>query len=203
MLGKWKIINSKTTFEDKWLKIRSDRCVTPNGRIIYPYHVIEQSKWVNVLALTNEFDAILVKQYRHGANQVLEGFPAGSVENTDANIESAIRRELLEETGYSGVDFHEIGVSYANPANQNNTVHSFIAVDVSRVANPDLDIEEDIEVTLAPFVDLVKTYWIRRNSGELQALYVTALFFAIAFILETNNKVLLPLQAELRKLLNK
>ena len=49
----WTVLSSATTYEDRWLKLRSDHCVSADGRDISPFHVIERSDWVNVVALTH------------------------------------------------------------------------------------------------------------------------------------------------------
>lgn len=62
----WDILESKYIVKDEWLALRADRCQMPNGRLVEPYYVFEFPEWVNIVALTNKEEVILVKQYRHG-----------------------------------------------------------------------------------------------------------------------------------------
>src|SRR5207244_57426 len=96
------------------------------------YHVAESPPWVNVVALTPDMQVVLVREYRHGVGQVLLGLPGGGVEKRDESPLMAIQRELLEETGYGGGQFYEIGQSYPNAASQDNILYSFLALNVQK-----------------------------------------------------------------------
>jgi ADP-ribose pyrophosphatase len=180
----WQVLESTVSYEDPWLKVRSDKCITSQGRVIEPYHVVECSTWVNVLALTSAGQVVLVREYRHGVGQVLLGLPGGAAEKWDENPLVAIQRELREETGYAGGKFFEIGRSYANPSNQNNLVWSFLALDVFKSQEQNLDETEDIEIVLQDITSFSQQAW----SGEIpmQALHLTTLGFATHFILRSN-----------------
>ncbi|GHO47453.1 NUDIX hydrolase [Ktedonospora formicarum] len=129
-LAPWQVIESRISYEDRWLRLRTDTCKTAQGKIIESYHVVGALPWANVVALNTEGKIILVREYRHGAKKILLGLPGGAVESSDLNPLEAIQRELREVTGYSGGKFFQIGQCYANPSNQNNIVYSFLAVGV-------------------------------------------------------------------------
>lgn len=63
MLEPWQVIGSTISYEDPWLKIESDQCLTKTGRLIEPYHVIQYPTWVNAVALTSHAEIVLVRQY--------------------------------------------------------------------------------------------------------------------------------------------
>src|SRR5262245_37070789 len=127
----WRVESSRVTYRDRWISVRSDRCVRADGRVIDPFHVLEYPDWLNVVAITPEGRLILTREYRHGAGAVLTALPAGTF-NPDEHPEQAARRELREETGYTGGRFVAMARSFANPANQTNTVHPFLALGVER-----------------------------------------------------------------------
>src|SRR4051794_21721596 len=126
----WTVVGSTITYEDRWLKVRSDRCVTPAGAGLAPYHALSFPGWISVVAVTRERQIVLIREYRHGAGETILGLPGGGMEAGDLAPESAARRELREETGYTGGTFTELARNYANPANQDNMVHLFLAVGV-------------------------------------------------------------------------
>jgi 8-oxo-dGTP pyrophosphatase MutT (NUDIX family) len=194
-LTPWDVLESTMSYEDPWLRVRSDRCRTPQGYVIEPYHVIEYSTWVNVLALASTGQVVLVQEYRHGVRQVLLGLPGGAVETKDENLCAAIQRELLEETGYGGGQFFEIGQSYANPSNQNNTVWSFLALNVSRLQEQHLDEAENIDIVLQDFISFSQQAW----NGEIpmQAFHLATLGFATQFILRSNLPQIQTIRAKL------
>ena len=66
----------------------------------HPAVQIEYPDWVDVIALTAERNVVLVDQYRHAVGQIRTEFPAGVVDAAETPL-AAIKRELLEETGYA------------------------------------------------------------------------------------------------------
>ena len=104
----WEVLSSRVLIKDEWLTVRSDTCALSSGEIIDPY-VFEYPNWVNIFALTETNEIVLIKQYRHGIGRILLELPGGYVSSKDRTIEEAARRELYEETGYNNGKFKETG----------------------------------------------------------------------------------------------
>ncbi len=168
-----------------------------DGRAVESYHVLEYPTWVTVVALTDDGEIVLVREYRHGAGRVIAGLPAGSVERDDADPLMAIRRELREETGYAAAQFFQTGRTYANAANQSNMVYSFLATGLEKVEEQSLDPTEDIEILHEDFVALAK----QAGDGALsmQAIHIAALHFAIRFICSSQMPSLANIRNALRR----
>src|SRR5690606_37731216 len=98
-MQKWKLLESKYIIQRPWATLRVDKLELPNGNIKDEYYVLEYPTWVNMVAITEDENVLFVKQYRHGADQIMVELPAGVVED-DEEPEVAARRELLEETRY-------------------------------------------------------------------------------------------------------
>jgi ADP-ribose pyrophosphatase len=177
----WKVLGTKYLIKRNGMAVRIDQCETKNGNVFDPY-IIECGTWVNVIALTKKREVVLVKQYRHGAKQVMLEIPAGVMDEEDESPMRAAQRELLEETGYTSEQFVEVGKVYPNPATHNNMTYSYLALDAELVSRQHLDETEEIEVSLIPFDEFIA---LAKKGGLPQALHVSALFFAIAH-LESN-----------------
>jgi 8-oxo-dGTP pyrophosphatase MutT (NUDIX family) len=175
----WSILESKHLIKDKWISLREDTCQMPNGKIVAPYYVLEYPTWVNVVALTKEKEVVLVQQYRHGFQKTLLELPAGAMETSDISPAEAIKRELLEETGYTGKEFIHTGTISVNPSNHNNLTHCFLALDVELVNKPHLDDTEQIQVVLKPLNEVIEA--LKKNEF-LQALHISALFHALIYM---------------------
>ena len=172
----WKIISSEYLFSDLWFKVRKDRCETPQGKIVDPYYVYEFPTWVTAVALTDDGKVILERQYRHALGEVCIEIPGGCVDDTDIDLEAAIKRELLEETGYSFSSCEYLGKTSANPSTNNNLMHMFLAKGGKKVAAQALDHNEEIEIDLVTIGELKQM--IRENK-ILQAMHVTCILYAL------------------------
>ena len=154
-----------------WLVLRHQRFRLPTGREIADYWISEYPPWVNVVAVTQNDEFVFVRQYRPGIGAVHYELPAGVVEEGEA-IEAAARRELLEETGFSGGTWSLLANLSANPALQNNMTATFLAEGVKRAHEAAPDQTEDLRVHLVKVSDAVCLI----DSGDMiQALHAAPL----------------------------
>lgn len=146
-IEKWKTLGSEYLFRRPWLTARRDKVQLPDGRIFDEFYILEYPTWVNVIATTPEGKFVMVRQYRHGLQDVFLELCAGCVEPGEELL-AAARRELLEETGYAGGTWRAFDVLSANPTANNNLSHTFIAEGVTLQSEQHLDPSEDISVEL-------------------------------------------------------
>ena len=173
---KWKTLSSEYLFNDLWFKVRKDRCETPGGKIVDPYYVYEFPTWVAALPITEDGQVILVKQYRHALGEVCLEIPGGCVDDTDKNFQTAIARELLEETGYTFSSYDYLGRISPNPSTNNNLMHMFLARGGKKVADQQLDSNEEIEVVLVSLDDLKR---LIQENRIIQAMHVTCIMYGL------------------------
>ena len=150
-IAPWQVLESKYSYRDRWLAVRSDTVRVPNGTILSPYHTIEFPEWVCAIALTPEREIVLIEEYRHGIERNSFELPCGTPDHEGESVLDATKRELREETGYAAEEWHALGSSTANTARQNNRVHAFLALDARKVAEPELDAGEMIRTHLVPW----------------------------------------------------
>lgn len=109
--------------------------------------------WVNIIALTNDLQIIMIRQFRFGSQQVELEIPGGAIEKGELPLAAGLR-ELLEETGYAGKNGRIIGKVNPNPALQDNWCYTVLVEGVERVAEQQMDEMEDIEVITTPFSEI-------------------------------------------------
>ncbi|MDD5368092.1 MAG: NUDIX hydrolase [Anaerolineaceae bacterium] len=172
----WKVLSSHYIAQNYWISIRADRCETPGGYLVDPYFVLEYRPWVNVVALTPELQVVMVRQYRHAIGTTVLELPGGMLDPQDSSPLDAMRRELLEETGYAAESWLETGIVSPNPASHTNPAYSFLATGAFPAVQPHPDDTEEIEVVLLPLEEVIH----KALASELvQSLHITALFFAL------------------------
>jgi ADP-ribose pyrophosphatase len=170
----WKKLSSKYISKHIYFTAREDRCETLAGKIVDSYFVVELPETVCAVAITENNEVVLVKQYRHPIEETILELPGGFIDKGE-NAEKAIDRELEEETGYRFSGFQYLGRVAANPGVLNNFTALYLATGGKKVAAQQLDANEEIEVKLLP-IDEVRDM-LMRNEFK-QALHVACLLYA-------------------------
>jgi 8-oxo-dGTP pyrophosphatase MutT (NUDIX family) len=173
---KWKTLSSEYLFRDTWLKARADKCERPDGKIIYPYYVMEYPEWVTAVGLTKDEKVVLIHQYRHALGEECIELPGGCVDATDKDYEQAVRREFLEETGYSFQNAYYLGRTSANPSTNANTLHMFLMTGGERLQDQQLEGGEQIEVLVVALHELKQ---MLMENKFIQSMHVTNIFYAL------------------------
>lgn len=172
---KWKVLESDYLFNQPWLTVRRDKCELPNGKIMPAFYVLEYPTWVTALAITKEGKVVMVQQYRHGIEEVCIETPGGVVDAGE-EPETAIKRELLEETGYAFDTFECLGKVCANPSTGNNYLYMYLATGGVKVAEQNLDETEDVEVK---FFTIEEVKNLIKENKIVQALHTSCIFYAL------------------------
>lgn len=118
----------------------------------YDFFLIDGLDWVNVIALTEKREIVLVKQYRHGMEGFTLELPGGCIDLGEDPAHAAAR-ELREETGYTTDQLQRVGVSYANPAMMSIRAHAYFTPLAYPRAAQQLDGGEAINVVLKPIAE--------------------------------------------------
>jgi ADP-ribose pyrophosphatase len=141
----WKILDSQYVLNHPWMKVRKDICKLPDGTIVDDYYWIESPDNTLVVPITLQGDVVVVKQYKHGAKEVLIEFPGGVMDSGEEALVGA-QRELLEETGYGEGTWTFLDAVYTGPTKSPARTHIFLAKGVILKQGQALDPEERIEV---------------------------------------------------------
>jgi ADP-ribose pyrophosphatase len=167
MVNKWKIINRELVFKKYSRAIEKVDVQMPNGENT-SYYIKKESPAAAILALTKDQKIIIVRQFRIGPNMILDELPGGYVDDGENGI-NAIKRELLEETGYSG-DVEYVGACL-DDAYSTMIRHAFVAKNCIKIAEPSPNKHEEFEVKL---IDL-KTFdqlILSGNMTDIEIAYI-------------------------------
>ena len=170
--GKWKILKSEYLFRRPWLTVRRDCVELPDGRQNPEFYILEYPDWVNVIAITDDGQFVMERQYRHGLGKTCFEIPAGVIEKGETPLEAA-KRELMEETGYGEGEWKEIMSVSGNSSTTNNISHCFVAQGVKKIGTQHLHSTEDLEVVL---LDRSQVWDLMVNDQVKQALMAAPLW---------------------------
>jgi ADP-ribose pyrophosphatase len=181
----WKLLSSKYLFKDAWLTARIDKCETPTGKIVEPYYVLEYNNWVNGVALREDGQVIMIRQYRQGVGRTLLEIPGGTMDATDPSPLFAMQREMLEETGYQFKEWISLGTVAPNTASSNNYTHMFLATGGVKVQEQQLDHNEEIAVVIMPLEELQQ---LMLDNKIVHSLHTTCIFYALLHLGKMSMK---------------
>jgi ADP-ribose pyrophosphatase len=172
---KWQKLSSRYLVKEQWATLRVDTCDLQNGIVKDDYFVLEYPNWVNAVALTTDNEIIMVRQYRHAGDIISLEIPGGVIDG-DEKPEDAVRRELLEETGYSFETIALIATLYPNPATANNVTYTYLLTGGIKTQEQHLDEHEILNVEKYSIAEVKQL--LLENKID-QSLHASALFYGL------------------------
>lgn len=142
-----KTIDTKEIYSGRIIHIKEDIVRLPNGETAGRELVLHNGG-VAVIAVDENKDVFMVRQYRKPYEEVVLEVPAGKLENGE-NPQEAGLRELREETGYIAKKNRFIGKCYPSPGYLNEVISMYLAEDLEFVGQ-ELDPGEFVEVEKIP-----------------------------------------------------
>ena len=175
-IKKWKLLGSTLAFDNPWYKVRQDKVQLPDGKIIDDFFVSLHPDVVLVFPVTRDNQVVFVRQYKHGAGEILLELPAGTYDKNREDPQTAARRELLEETGFKAKMLISLGKIQDYPTKDTHKISLFIAPSVEYVGRRHAEPTEHIEVIKFSLRKVLELAY----SGKLKASStVAATFLAI------------------------
>lgn len=166
-----KKVSSTSIFDGKVLHVRLDEITLPNGKgSIREY--CHHNGAVCVIPICDNGDVLCVRQFRYPFGEPLIEIPAGKLDSPEENPDSAVRRELREETGAVSNKITYLGQYYGSPAILDERIYMYMAEDLS-FGETDFDEDEFIEplrIPLEALVQMVLEGKIRDGKTQIAAL---------------------------------
>lgn len=102
-----KQLDSEYLYKGAVINVRRDRALLPDGQEAMR-EVVEHPGGVGIALEDEDGTFFLVEQWRYAQSEVLLEFPAGKKEPGEDPLTTA-KREIIEETGWSGKDYEYLG----------------------------------------------------------------------------------------------
>jgi len=173
----WPELERETVADGRIFTLERSLAVSPVDGKARTFHRLQTADWVQILPITSDGEAVLVRQYRHGTQRVTLEMPGGLMDPGEDAATAALR-ECFEETGYRARTARPLGFVYPNPALFANRLHSFYATEAELEGAIQNTGTEVTEVVLVPVTELEGLI----VSGEIDhALVVATLWRYLRF----------------------
>lgn len=162
------VLNKKTLWEGKFLRAvliqYSDG--SGNARNWEATERVGCDGIVAVVPFTYEGMVVLIRQFRPPVSGYVIELPAGLCDPGE-QLESAARRELLEETGYAAGKLTFLTEGPLSSGLSSEMLAVFAATGLTYVGIGKRDETEDIEVLKVPLTRVISELALRRKAGDL------------------------------------
>jgi ADP-ribose pyrophosphatase len=115
------------------------------------FEMLKRADTVTAIAIADDKILTIEDTQPHVGTRL--GFPGGRVDEEDGDTLSAIKREVLEETGYQFENWKLIQVIQPHPKLE-WFVYAYLAWEGKKVTEPHLDVGEKIKLNLVDFAQL-------------------------------------------------
>jgi ADP-ribose pyrophosphatase len=149
----WQPVDSREDRRYKLFSVHLNRNRSPRTGKIHEFQVLKSPDWVAVIPVTPNNELVMVRQYRHGTEELSLEPPGGLVKDGQGPEQSAME-ELEEETGYRAQAFHLLGWMHPMPAILTNRFYVYLAKNVTPTGVRNPEETEEIETILVPVSQL-------------------------------------------------
>ncbi|MDQ3098562.1 MAG: NUDIX hydrolase [bacterium] len=174
--NKWRTVSSRIAYENKWMKIREDKVIRPDGREGL-YGVIETAPSVYIVPLSEKEEIYLIGQFRYPTQMASWEIPAGGSDNEDLML--AAKRELKEELGLESGEMIKLGVSQQWNGLSNEIGSIFLARELKEVGG-----NEQAEEGISAFckIPLEDALALIRNGTISDSQTITAVMMTLLYL---------------------
>lgn len=153
--------NRKPAYACRIFTVWEEDVPLPNGKSV-KQSWIDHKPTVAVVAVNDQNEVLLIRQFRNATKQTLWEIPAGTLDDGPESMLDCAGRELAEETGFRAEKLTELFSGYLLPGYCNEYMHFFLA---ERLVFEPLTPDED------EFIDVIPTSFARAlgllKSGEI------------------------------------
>jgi 8-oxo-dGTP pyrophosphatase MutT (NUDIX family) len=181
----WRIGPPSTLLDTHIMRVESSPVGRKGSDRKQQFYRLHFPSWVHVIAVTGEDELVLIRQYRFGTDRSELEIPGGAVDKGEDPLLAGLR-ELREETGYVAREARIIGAVRPNPAIQNNSCYTVLALGAEPSVAPQPEELEEIKVLTLPFDEVMRLV----AAGELQhGLVLNGLMF---YAMESGKRLTFP-----------
>ena len=178
----WPVTESAELARGAMVRLREDMVRMPDGDVV-ARDVLEHPGAVAVLALDDDDQVLMIRQYRHPVARLLWEIPAGLRDVAGEPLHATAERELLEEAGYRAAEWQVLTDSYSSPGISTERIRIFLARGLTLVPEPERSYvpeheEAHLEVAWLPLDEAVARIFAGHLHNGVTALGILAAYAA-------------------------
>ena len=156
-----KTLSSRRIYDGRVIKLDVLDIELSNGQKSMR-EIVRHPGAVAIVALDDQRNVLMVRQWRMAAERVMLEIPAGTLNSGEEPLACA-DRELQEETGQKAGKLEPLGAFFVAPGYTTEKIHLFLATGLTESRLP-MDDDEFIELEHIPLEEAVR----RVTSGEIE-----------------------------------
>ncbi len=164
-------IKSEKIYEGRIIKVKVDTVELAN-RSYAKREIVEHQRGVGIVALTENQEIYLVRQFRKPIEKIIYEIPAGLVESSEDLVDAAIR-ESQEEIGIKPHKMELLVEAYASPGFTDEVISIFLATEHedNKLELDDTEFLEAVKVPLKDAIEMVENFEITDAKSIIGILY--------------------------------
>jgi ADP-ribose pyrophosphatase len=151
-------LDSELVYEGNFMRVHKDSVLLPDGAVSTREYIAHPGA-VAVLAMLDNGNLVMERQYRYAPQREFIELPAGKIDHGE-DILVCAKRELLEETGYVAKEWIHLTTAWPCIGYADERMEYFLARGLSHQGRK-LDDGEFLEVLELPLSEAIE--WIRQG----------------------------------------
>jgi ADP-ribose pyrophosphatase len=143
----YQVLDSQPIFRGRVIALRTDEVRMSDGSVSRR-EVVEHPGAVAIVALDDDDNVALVRQYRHPVGQYVTELPAGLLDVEGESALEAARRELFEEAALTARDWHVLIDLYPSPGMSDEAIRVYLARGLLAIPDHERFVPEHEEITM-------------------------------------------------------
>ena len=173
--GPWIVTDSKTVYQNPWIKVREDKVIRPDKKPGI-FGVIEQKGGISVIPMDAQGNIYLTREYHYAVERITTEAISGGIDGKESKLRAA-KRELKEETGLVAKKWTYLGIIDPFTTILVSPNHMYLAEDLAHGKSEQEGTEQIrvIKITFAKAVKMVMNSEITHGASSVAILKIQEL----------------------------
>jgi len=179
--NQWQVRSETEVYDNAWINLTQYQVINPSGNPGIYGKVHFKNRAIGIVPLDADMNTYLVGQYRFALSEYSWEIPEGGGPLADSPLDAA-KRELLEETGLTAVNWTEIQRMHLSNSVTDELCIIYLATGLEQFEAEPEDTEQLI-VKKAPFEDVYRMVC----AGEIKDAVTVAAVLKVKLLLLENS----------------